>query len=67
MNVDLGSEAKHCCEVVRLHCGDIIGQRLASPDIVLLVQEKRIGRAFVDELDRRGYRVCHTFSLDDRG
>ncbi|MEO8218139.1 MAG: hypothetical protein ABI718_13755, partial [Acidobacteriota bacterium] len=62
-NVRRGEEAGRCAEAVaRLHRGDVIGERVSPPDIVLLVQDRKTGEKCVAELGRRGYKVCHTFS-----
>jgi hypothetical protein len=67
VNVSTGGEAYHCADAVaRLHRGDLIGERVSPPDIILLVQDHRVGQRCVAELNERGYAVCHTFSEDRR-
>jgi hypothetical protein len=67
INVEKGREGEMCLEAARrLHSGELLGDRVAPPDIVLLVQTREVGVACVGALESSGYAVCHTFATDPR-
>lgn len=67
INVEKGSEGEACLAAARrLQSGQMLGDRVAPPDIVLLVQTREAGTACVEALQRGGYSVCHTFARDGR-